>query len=312
MTVKLCHFSDIHLTARPLGWTVRDVLGKRSTGWMNLALLGRGRRFRHASVVIDSLRRDLAARGYDQIIFSGDASMLGFDTELTTAAARLGVSDPAVPPGVAVPGNHDVYVPRVERRGAFEAAFAAWQTGRRIGSATYPFARRVGHVWLIGLNSARPNFWMWDATGKVVEAQLTRLRELTAGLEPGPRIVVSHYPILTQRRKPEPRWHRLRNWRRVRDVAAECGVSLWLHGHRHLWYMLSAGEHLPFASICSGSATQTRRWGYHEYTIDGYSLSGLRRVYDPASQTYQDADHFELELPVPAVDRIKSEGLSEG
>jgi hypothetical protein len=245
------------------------------------------------------LRRDFAVRGFDQLVFSGDATMLGFDAELNTAAAKIGVVDPLLPPGIAVPGNHDVYVPRVERRGAFEAAFAPWQQGLRIANSAYPFARKVGHVWLIALNSAKPNFWMWDATGKVVEPQLARLRELTSSLDPGPRIIVSHYPILTQKRKPEPRWHRLRNWRRVRDVAAECGASLWLHGHRHVWYVLPAGEHLPFASICSGSATQTRRWGYHEYTIDGWKLTGLRRVFNPQSEGFSDADTFEVELPEP-------------
>lgn len=299
MAVKLCHFSDIHLTARPLGWTVRDVLGKRSTGWMNLALLGRGVRFHHAPLVTDVLRQVFATRQFDQLVFSGDATMLGFDAELRAAAAKIGVGDPSLAPGIAVPGNHDVYVPRAEKKGAFEAVFAPWQQGQRIANAVYPFARKVGHVWLIGLNSAKPNFWMWDATGKVGESQLARLRELTASLDPGPRIVVSHYPILTQKRRPEPRWHRLRNWRRVRDIAAACGVSLWLHGHRHVWYVLPAGENLPFASICAGSATQTRRWGYHEYSIDGWKLSGIRRVYDANSDSFQDADTFELELPEP-------------
>ena len=191
--------------------------------------------------------------------------MLGFDTELHAAAAKIGVGDPALAPGIAVPGNHDVYVPRTVRKEAFEAAFAPWQEGQRIGSSVYPFARKVGHVWLIGLNSAKPNFWMWDATGKVVEPQLARFRELTATLDAGPRIVVSHYPILMQKRLPEPRWHRLRNWRRVRDVAAECGVSLWLHGHRHVWY-----ASWPLAKTCplrqsllrGARPLQTRRWGY--------------------------------------------------
>ena len=85
------------------------------------------------------------------------------------------------------------------------------------------------------------------------------------------------------KRTPEPRFHRLRDWDRVRDAAAECGVSLWLHGHRHSWYVLPAGENLPFATICAGSSTQTKRWGYHEYTIDGWKLTGLRRVFDPES-----------------------------
>ena len=295
--VKLCHFSDIHLTARPLGWTVRDVFGKRTTGWMNLTLLGRGGRFRHAPIVADVLRRDFAARGFDHLVFSGDATMLGFDSEMTAAAAALGVSDTSLPSGIAVPGNHDVYVARAARRGAFEAAFGPWQQGRRVGEARYPFARQVGHVWLIAVNSARPNFWPWDATGKVGESQLGRLRTLTAELGSGPRVVVSHYPILTPARKPEPRFHRLLDWKRVRDVAAECGVGLWLHGHKHGWYVLPAGENLPFAAICAGSSTQTKRWGYHEYTIDGHTLRGLRRVYDPTAGAFADAETFELELP---------------
>jgi 3',5'-cyclic AMP phosphodiesterase CpdA len=295
--IRLCHFSDIHLTARPLGWTVRDMFGKRTTGWFNLSALGRGKRFRHAPSVVEVLRRDLAARGYDHIAFSGDATMLGFESEMFAAAEALGVNDESLPPGMAVPGNHDVYVGRAERRRAFEEAFRPWQQGRRVGESHYPFARKVGHIWLIGVNSARANVLPWDASGKVGEKQLERLRELTATLDAGPRIVVSHYPILMPGRKPEPRFHRLRDWRRVRDVAAECGVSLWLHGHKHAWYVLPAGENLPFAAICAGSGTQTKRWGYHEYAIDGWKLAGLRRVYDPAAGAFTDADTFELELP---------------
>lgn len=296
MTIRLAHFSDIHLTARPLGWTVRDIFGKRTTGWFNITLLGRGGRFKHAPSIIDVLRRDLGSRGYDHLVFSGDASMLGFEAEMVLAAEALGVGDESLPPGIAVPGNHDVYVGRAERNGAFEAAFRPWQQGQRVGEAVYPFARKAGHVWLVGVNSAKANFWMWDASGKVGEKQLERLRELTVTLDAGPRIVVSHYPILTRKRLPEPRYHRLRDWQRVRDVAAECGVNLWLHGHRHGWYVLPAGENLPFAAICAGSGTQTKRWGYHEYTIDDWKLTGLRRVYDPATGAFADADTFELEL----------------
>jgi 3',5'-cyclic AMP phosphodiesterase CpdA len=294
--VKLCHFSDIHLTARPLGWTVQDLLGKRTTGWFNITLLGRGDRFKHAPSIADVLRYEFQTRGYDHLVFSGDATMLGFETEMAVAAAVLGVGDASVPPGIAVPGNHDVYVARAEHKQAFEAAFQPWQQGLRIGDWTYPFAQKVGHVWLIGVNSARANFWMWDARGRVGQQQLMRLRKLTAELEAGPRIVVSHYPILTQKRQPEPRFHRLRDWRLVRDVAAECGIHLWLHGHKHHWYVLPAGHNLPFAAICAGSGTQTRRWGYHEYTITGWHLSGLRRVYDPRAQAFVDADTFELDL----------------
>jgi hypothetical protein len=141
---------------------------------------------------------------------------------------------------------------------------------------------------------------MWDATGKVGERQLGRFRELCSSLDEGPRIVVSHYPILTKKRIPEPRFHRLRDWERVRDTAAECGIGLWLHGHRHSWYVLPAGENLPFASICAGSSTQTKKWGYHEYTIEGRKLTGLRRIFNPETSAFQDLESFELDLPGPS------------
>ena len=76
--VRLAHFSDIHLTARPLGWRVRDAFNKRPTGWVNVKVLGRGHRFRHANDVTAALRREFAGRGFDQLVFSGDATTLGF------------------------------------------------------------------------------------------------------------------------------------------------------------------------------------------------------------------------------------------
>jgi hypothetical protein len=94
----------------------------------------------------------------------------------------------------------------------------------------------------------------------------------------------------------EPRWHRLHDWRAARDTAAECGVSLWLHGHRHHWYILAPAAGLPFHTVCVGSTTQTNRWGYHDYQIDGAHLKGTRRVYSQATGTFADADTFEFGL----------------
>jgi len=295
--VRLAHFSDVHLTARPLGWRVRDAFNKRTSGWVNLAVLGRAARFKHANDVIATLRREFAARGFDQLVFSGDATTLGFPAEMTEAANRLGVNDTNLPPGIAVPGNHDVYVGPSARARLFEEAFAPWQHGLRVGSEHYPFARKVGHVWLVALNSAVPNLLLWDASGKVGDAQLRRFRELCATLDNGPRIVVSHYPLMMEGHRREQRWHRLRDWAKVRDIATECGVSLWLHGHRHRWYVLPAAANLPFPTICTGSSTQSDRWGFHDYTIDGWHLKAQRRVYDSSAKAFVDAEQFELELP---------------
>ena len=295
--IRLAHFSDVHLTSERLGWRVRDFFGKRASGWVNVAVLGRRHRFRFANEVVDSLRREFRERSFDHLVFSGDATTMAFESEMNEAAERLGVGDPSLPPCLAVPGNHDLYTFGAVRRRVFEFAFSAWQQGERVDPEhTYPFAKKVGHVWLIALNSARPNVFPWDATGKVGHAQLERFKRLLAKLDPGPRIVVSHYPLLTRGRVAEARWHRLKDWKHVREVAAECGVHLWLHGHKHAWYLLTAGPDLPFPSIDVGSSAQEKLWGYHEYAIEGWNLNGIRRSYNPETGRFHDQDSFELNL----------------
>ena len=32
--IRFAHLSDIHVTTRPLGWRLRDLLTKRATGWV--------------------------------------------------------------------------------------------------------------------------------------------------------------------------------------------------------------------------------------------------------------------------------------
>lgn len=295
--IRLAHFSDVHLTSEKLGWRVRDFFGKRASGWVNVAVLGRRHRFRFANDVVAALQSEFRERQFDHLVFSGDATTMAFEREMNEAAERLGVGDTTLPPCIAVPGNHDLYTYGAVRRRVFEFAFSAWQQGERVdASHTYPFAKKVGHVWLIALNSARANLLPWDATGKVGSAQLERLKALTAKLDAGPRVVVSHYPILTRGGKPEARWHRLKDWKRVRDAASACGVNLWLHGHKHAWYILRAGDHQPFHSINVGSSAQFKLWGYHEYAIDGWNLQGLRRTYNPDTGRFLDREAFELDL----------------
>src|SRR5262245_48117682 len=201
--MKLAHFSDVHLTVNPLGWRVRDLLSKKASGWVNVKILGRGRRFRFANDVVAALRKDLAMRGYDHLVFSGDATMLAFEAEMKAAADALGVADPALPPGLAVPGNHDYYTRFAERSGLFESAFAPWQQGERVVGQVYAFPRRAGSGWLRAVNTARANRMSGDASGEMGAAQLDRLRRLCDTLSPGPRILVTHYPLRNAKGKVE-------------------------------------------------------------------------------------------------------------
>lgn len=295
--VRLAHFSDVHVTAPRLGWRAGDWLSRRLTGWMNSRLLGRRRRFRGADQVLGELTADLARRRPDHVIFTGDATTLGFESELARAAKVMEVTAHDGLPGMAVPGNHDYYNRAAARSGLFERMFAPWQWGEREDDQTYPFAQGVGRLWLVAVNSCTGNFWSWDASGAVDRAQLDRLRRLLARLGPGPRVIVTHYPVCLADGQPERRWHGLRNADAVVRVAADGGVCLWLHGHRHGGYYVCNAEAAPFPVVCAGSVTQRGSLGYGEYTIEGRHLSAVRRTFSPESLRFEDRYTFEVELP---------------
>jgi 3',5'-cyclic AMP phosphodiesterase CpdA len=298
--VRLAHFSDVHVTAKPLGWTRRDWFSKRLTGWMNFRLLGRGYRFRQAENVVTTLVADLEQSCPHRVIFSGDATALGFESEFARAARLL---NPGRFPGLAVPGNHDYYTRADQKAGLFERYFAPWQQGERVDEAIYPFAQKVGPLWLVAVNSSTGNFWIWDAGGRVDAGQLDRLERLLARLDSGPRILVTHYPVCLASGKRERRSHGLRNVKDVITVAAQGGVCLWLHGHRHGAYRICE-RNIPFPVVCAGSATQYGYWSYGQYKISGRHFYATRRVFSPLSQRFEKGESFELQLPgVPALNR---------
>jgi len=294
--VRLAHLSDVHITTRPLGWKGPDWFTKRFPGWINYRWLGRAYRFRQADEVLTALVAELRARPPSRVIFSGDATALGFEAEFIRATLILGVGAPDALPGLAVPGNHDYYTPGVQNSGLFERYFAPWQIGERIDGAAYPFAQQVGPVWLVAVNSCTGNRAPWDAGGSVDAQQLGRLAQLLERLGPGPRILVTHYPVALATGKPERRTHGLRNLADLVGVAAAGGVCLWLHGHRHGPYYLPRPSFAPFPVICAGSATQHGMWSYNQYIIEGTRFHATRRVYSPEQRSFVEGDSFQLQL----------------
>jgi 3',5'-cyclic AMP phosphodiesterase CpdA len=296
--LRLAHLSDIHLTAPTLEWQWRDWFNKRLAAWFNFRWLGRRYRFRHADMVMAALTAEFRERRPDHIIFSGDATALGFESEFRRAAEALGVGNSAAPAGLAVPGNHDYCTIPAAASGQFERHFAPWQQGERVDAHVYPFAQKVGPAWLIAVNSCTGNRWAWDAAGSVGGEQLDRLERLLQRLEGGLRILVTHYPVALWNGKRERRTHGLRDLDKVLAVATRGKISLWLHGHRHGFYHLLPTAHVAFPILCAGSATQTRCWSYGAYVLDGTHLHVQRRVFDLASGAFIDGASFALDLPV--------------
>jgi hypothetical protein len=183
------------------------------------------------------------------------------------------------------------------RSGHFERYFAPWQIGEHIGNEVYPFAQRVGSAWLVAVNSSTANRLYWDARGHVGAAQLERLEKLLASLSPGPRILVTHYPIWLAKGGRESAFHGLRDLKKLISTAERGGVVLWLHGHRHEHYHHPHSERTPFPVICAGSTTQHGRWTYNDYTLAGHRLRAVQRVFVEEQESFRDGRMFELELP---------------
>ncbi|MCI0335344.1 MAG: metallophosphoesterase [Planctomycetes bacterium] len=290
---RLAHLSDIHLTAPNLEWTRADWFNKRLAAWANLRLLGRAKRFRHSERVIDRLMGELRQRSVEHIVFSGDATALGFASEMRRAAEFLQIAEL---PGLAVPGNHDYCTIPAARTGDFERVFAPWQQGRRVDGAIYPFAQRVGDAWLVAVNSCTGNRWAWDASGAAGLEQRQRLARLLETLPPGPRILVTHFPVSLASGKKERGYRGLRDLAELVDVAQRGNVTLWLHGHRHRAYYLPQPPHAPFPVVCAGSATQIGAWSYYEYTFKDAALTALRRHYNFDKNVFEDAESFQIQL----------------
>jgi 3',5'-cyclic AMP phosphodiesterase CpdA len=290
--VRLAHLSDVHVSARG-AWRPGDWLSKRLTSWANLRLR-RARQFAHTEAVLATLAAELRAGPFDRVVFSGDATALGFEAEVDRAARLLGVAER---PGLAVPGNHDYLTHAARRSGAFERAFAPWLIGERVDDHLYPFAQRVGHVALVAVSSAVPHRWPTDASGAVGADQLARLDRLLEGLPEGPRVLVTHYPVWTAGGQLERRGHGLRDLEELVRVAARGRVGLWLHGHNHEAYHHGPRGPVPFPTVCAGSATQAGRWSYGDYTLSGSHLRAVRRAYDAAAGAFREVAAFEVCLP---------------
>lgn len=298
MAIRIAHFSDIHLTAPNSRLQARDWVSKRAIGWMNVRF-GRGKHFRHATQITAALANELRARGCDQIVFSGDATVLGLPTEFELVKETLRL-DEAVPRAMAVPGNHDYYVRQSVKRHLFEAVFSDWQHGERVEKSTYPFVQRLGGLWLIAVNSACPNLAFWDARGRVGKPQRLRLKSLCENLPPGPRVVVTHYPLRLVDGRPETRWRRMRDDVQMLDLARQLNIKLWLHGHRHGFYHFGPNAELPFHQFCAGSTTQEEKWGYNEYTFADGTMRCHRRDWSVDDAQFVDGETVTIDFAIPA------------
>jgi 3',5'-cyclic AMP phosphodiesterase CpdA len=213
----------------------------------------------------------MLARAPHHIAITGDLVNIGLPGEIAAARDWLEALGPAHNISV-VPGNHDAYVPGVLAKAL--AAWAPYLTGDEVrapGPVSFPYFRRRGPLAIIGMSSARASAPFF-ATGHVKASTLAPFRDdLVRARRDGLfRVVLIHHP-------PSPQatpWHkRLVDSEAFRDVIAEAGAELVLHGHTHLdSYVEIAGPEGPVPVVGVPSASNSP--GGHK-PAGRYNLFGI-------------------------------------
>jgi 3',5'-cyclic AMP phosphodiesterase CpdA len=261
--VTIAHLSDVHLG--PItGFSARYWNAKRATGYINWH---RNRRDAYRRDVLDRIVADMKAQQPDHIAVTGDLCNIGLPAEMDAAKAWL--ETVGAPDRVSViPGNHDIYTTIGRDPGIMR--WAAYMTGdpdfdvemppiverRAQVRMPFPYVRRIGHIALIGLNTAIETPPL-VAAGQLGADQRSRLavtldQAAASGLF---RLVMLHHPPLPGQTR---RSHALNDAAALRDLLAEHGAELVIHGHLHVNVRASLAQRggagmIPIIGAPSGS-----------------------------------------------------------
>lgn len=242
----LAHFSDPHLGPLPKPTTLQ-LLSKRVFGYLNWT---RNRARTFSDIYLNALLADLAEQTPDHIALTGDLVNIALPDEIKAAGVWLRGIAPADRLTV-VPGNHDAYVP-----GALQQAKLAWQPYMLADGASglphFPFVRKRGPLALICCSSSNATL-PFMATGTFSHNQMEATTRLLQETKDYCRVVLIHHPPFPN---ATPYYKRLIGAARFRNMIAENGADLVLHGHTHLHseqYIDGPDSKVPVIGVPSAS-----------------------------------------------------------
>jgi len=289
-TLKVLHFSDIHIDIqiRHMAW--KRWFSKRAIGAINL-LRGRGKYFDDAEEKIAALIKFKEANNIDLVIHTGDYTALGLEAELKLAKEL--VSPLMTPPQryVTVPGNHDIYVHEGNSHYRFSEQFCSVLQNdlpEYCRGGHWPLIRLVGDdVAVIALNSSRPNPIPWHSNGYIPQEQLDALEDIFQDSRVKDRyiFVMTHYAPRLENGEPDTKLHGLTN---ADDFLEKCKAiksGAILCGHVHQTYQVKL-ENMNCNIFCAGSATMEGHEGFWVYEVEDNTLQAKAVLWDEKEASY--------------------------
>ncbi|MFD2264602.1 metallophosphoesterase family protein [Lacibacterium aquatile] len=295
---RLAHLSDLHLPMDGLPLGPRGWLSKRGLSHLSWQLK---RRKRHLGSVLKSMFADIAATAPGHIAVTGDITNTARPEEFQRSIDWL--SQLGAPSDVTlVPGNHDALVTVAHDDG--QGHWQQWMRGDGEDPSAFPFVRLRGRIALIGVNTAiaTPVF---RATGKIGDAQLSRLEKILANLGAQDlfRVILMHHPVTDGL---QPGRKALIDRAEMQQVLKRAGAEMILHGHTHRASLTSvAGPKGPIAVIGVPSASGTARhvehaarWHLYDIDADGanWQVQVSARRLAPDDKFHDIAD-YTLKIP---------------
>ncbi len=235
--IKIGHISDLHIfdlkSKSPLRF-----LNKRIVGGANL--LFKRSKAHSPQAVERAIRHLVEDHDVDHIAISGDLSNLALHEEFVAANKLIATIPDATERVSVVPGNHDYYIPAVEKRRGFERVFSPYMKSDLAHytlETGYPYCKFIGdEVALVALNSAIASPPMF-AIGEVDERELRALEALLDDplLDERFVVVMLHHPLLPFEHSKVEYTRRLVNADEVLTVLRRANVDLAIHGHNHYY-----------------------------------------------------------------------------
>jgi 3',5'-cyclic AMP phosphodiesterase CpdA len=292
---RIAHLSDTHVLS-PAGVEWRKILfNKRITGYANL-VLRRGRVYRREYLLAVL---EAAATCADHVVVTGDITNLALESEYEEAR-RLIDSLARSAEVTVVPGNHDIYLPSIQRERRFPHFCGKFlvsdlpECAVQLPAGPYPCVKLRGPAAIIALSSAvpRPPF---VASGNVGDVQLAALEKVLAHPEVARRtpVILIHHPPVDRRMRLAQLRDGLVDAESLRNSLDPLSHGLVLFGHLHVrvrCVLRTASGALDV--ICASGAALDHpdpsiRAGFNLYEIDdeGGIATVQARVFDPSDGT---------------------------
>lgn len=265
--MRIVQISDFHFT-RPT-WNPFRLFSKRILGHFNW-LLARNHAF--SEEILSDLPQFFKELGVSFVILGGDFTTTALEEEFKTAKTFVNALSA---PWTAIPGNHDVYTYRSDRKKVFYRFFEHGQPGEfgyRLKQDKIEVLRLDGGYWLIVLDVCKATN-VYSSRGFFSENLEEKMKKALSLIPSEDSIIVScHYPFFHHdaHRRTLKRGDALR-----KVLENDPRIRLFLHGHTHRHTVADLQPSGLPVVLDSGSCAQKNRasWNLIDLKKEGCTVT---------------------------------------